>query len=120
MIALLMPLAVLASGVPAPYRWPAALLATALAAGLGWRQTRQPACRIVILPGDALVTVDAVPVDDLTLHDRGWLLQLQWRCQGRRHARLFWPDTLPPEGRRELRLAVRAYCISRSRPAVAP
>lgn len=118
--ALLTPLAVLASGVPAPYRWPAALLAAALAAGQGWRYARQPERRIMILPADALVTVDAVPVDDLTLHDRGWLLQLQWRSQARRHARLFWPDTLPAEGRRELRLAVRAYCISRSRPAVAP
>ncbi len=115
-----MPLAVLASGVPAPYRWPTALLATALAAGQGWRHARQPGCRIVIMPADAIVTVDADPVDDLALHDRGWLLQLQWRAQGRRHARLFWPDTLPPPARRELRLAVRGYCISRSRPAVAP
>ena len=115
-----MPLAVLASGTPDPYRWPAALLATGLAAGQGWCHARRPGCRIVILPADALVTVDAVPVDDLTLHDRGWLLQLQWRCQGRRHARLFWPDTLPRPARRELRLAVRACCISRSRPAVAP
>lgn len=120
LLALLMPLAVLGSGLPDPYRWPAALLATVWAAGQGWHYARRPACHIVICAGDAPVTVNGEPVDALSLQDRGWLLQLRWRADGRRHARLFWPDTLPPAARRELRLAARAHCISRSRPAVAP
>ena len=115
-----MPLAVLGSGLPDPCRLPAVLLATAWAAGQGWHYARQPACRIVICAFDAPVTVNGEPVDALSLQDRGGLLQLCWRADGRRHARLFWPDTLPPAARRELRLAVRAHCISRSRPAVAP
>ena len=120
LMVLLMPVAMLATGLPAHLRWPCALLASALAAGQGWRYARQPGLRLVIPSGEDPVTVDGEAVDDLSLHDRGPLLQLSWRRGRRREHRLFWPDTLPAPARRELRLAVRSRYISRSRPAVAP
>jgi toxin CptA len=120
LVAALAPWALCSSDLPAELHWPASLLALMLGGGQAWRYRRTPAQRIVILPGEASARVDGQTVEDLQLSDRGVLLQLAWRRQGRRHWRLFWPDTLPPALRRELRLAVRAHCISRSRPAVAP
>lgn len=115
-----MPWAVLAIDLPGPARWPLAVLATGWAAGQGIRYARRPRCLVRIPTDDAPVEVDGRPVGDLILHDRGPLLQLAWRRNGRRHGCLFWPDTLPAPLRRELRLTLRTRCISRSRPAVAP
>lgn len=114
--ALLMPWAATASALPAAAQWPLGLLAAAVAAGQGWWHTRRPPLAIVIPHGDAPARVDDQVVEALTLHDRGPLLQLGWRAQGRRRACLFWPDTLPGPRRRELRLAMQARPISRSRP----
>lgn len=120
LITALAPWMLCSSDLPAGLHWPASLLALVVGGGQAWRYWRTPAQRIVILPGEALAQVDGKAVKDLQLSDRGVLLQLAWRQQGRRRWRLFWPDTLAPASRRELRLAVRARCISRSRPAVAP
>jgi toxin CptA len=120
LFALLMPWAVLATDLAGPARWPLALVAAGWAAGQGVHYARRPRCRMLIPADDTPVDIDGEPVDRLVLHDRGPLIQLAWRSGGRRHARLFWPDTLPPPLRRELRLTLRTRCISRSRPAVAP
>lgn len=120
LITALLPWAVCNTDLADRWHWPVALLAVAMGATGAWRYGRMPAEAIVIPPGDAPAQVDGQPVDDLQLSDRGVLLQLAWRQQGHRRWRLFWPDTLTPAQRRELRLAVRARCISRSRPAVAP
>jgi len=114
--ALLMPWAATASALPAAAQWPLGLLAAAVAAGQGWWHARRPPLAIVIPHGDAPARVDDQVIEALTLHDRGPLLQLGWRVQGRRRACLFWPDTLPGPRRRELRLAMQARPISRSPP----
>lgn len=114
--AALMPWAATATALPAAAQWPAGLLAAALAAGQGWHHSHRPSRAFVIPSGEGPVRVDGQPVEGLTLHDRGPLLQLGWRMDGRRQACLFWPDTLPPPRRRELRLALQARPISRSRP----
>lgn len=116
----LAPWALYRTAVPDGWHGPAAVLAVAWGLAQAWRYWHAPTRSIVIPPYDAPAQVDGEPVQDLQLSDRGVLLQVAWRCRGRRHWRLFWPDTLSPAQRRELRLAVRAYCISRSRPAVAP
>lgn len=120
LMAALTPWALCSSAVPAPWCWLATPLALGWGAAQAWRYGHLPALSIVVPPGQDLAEVAGEPVQDLQLSDRGVLLQLAWRCHGRRHWRLFWPDTLAPAQRRELRLAVRAHCISRSRPAVAP
>jgi toxin CptA len=120
LFAVLMPWAVLATHLTGPARWPMALLAAGVAAGQGIRYVRRPRCHLLIPADDAPAEVDGQLVERLALHDRGPLLQLTWRSNGRRQARLFWPDTLSPTARRELRLAMQARCISRSRPAMAP
>ena len=116
LFALLMPWAATASALPAAAQWPLGLLAAAAIAWQGWRHAHRPARSIVIPAGDAPAQVDGQPVDALVLHDRGPLLQLGWRRHGRRQACLFWPDTLPPPRRRELRLAIGARPIPRSPP----
>jgi toxin CptA len=116
LFALLMPWAAIASALPAAAQWPLGLLTGAGVAWQGWRYVRR-APQVVLIPhGDAPAQVDGQPVDALALHDRGPLLQLSWRQRGRRQACLFWPDTLPPQRRRELRLAIRARPIPRSPP----
>ncbi|MEG2804307.1 hypothetical protein [Stenotrophomonas sp.] len=116
----LAPWALCNSALPAPWRAPAGVLVVACGAWQAWRYWRMPAEQLLIPAGPAPAQVDQLPVEDLQLADRGVLLEVAWRQGGRRRRRLFWPDTLPPAQRRELRLAVRAHCISRSRPAVAP
>lgn len=120
LITALAPWALCSSDLAPALRWPAALLALAVGLAQAWRYWRLPAQRIVIAPGPDPATVDGEEVGALQLSDRGVLLQLAWRQHGRLQRRLFWPDTLASAQRRELRLAVRAHCISRSRPAVAP
>ncbi len=116
----LAPWALYRTAVPDGWHGPAAVLAVAWGLAQAWRYWHAPTRSIVIPPDDAPAQVDGEPVQDLQLSDRGVLLQVAWRCRGRRYWRLFWPDTLSPAQRRELRLAVRTHCISRSRPAVAP
>ena len=116
LFAVLLPWAVQASALPAAAHWPLGLLAAAGGALQGWRYRRRPMRSILIPPGDSPAQIDGEPVEGISLHDRGPLLQLSWRQHGRRQACLFWPDTLPPPRRRELRLAIRARPIPRSPP----
>jgi len=118
-LALLAPVSVLASGLPRAWAWPLAL------AALGWgiasvrRQARRPVRRLVL-------AADGGELDGHAL--RGW--SVAWRGplafvravdgQGRCHRLAWWPDTLPPAARRELRLAALARPASREAAAVAP
>lgn len=116
----LMPWALWATDLPTPWGLASGFVAMAGTWLEAWRYARGPGCMFVIPADEGPAQVDDAPVEDLQMRRRGPLVQLAWRQQGRRHWRLFWPDTLPQAQARELRLAVRAHCISRSPPAVAP
>ena len=106
-LTVLAPCAVLWSEMPRAAAWSLAM--AALIAGL-WsirRETRRPACAIV-LDASSGATVDGAPVDAFRVAWRGPLAFLSWRDRaGRGHRRSLWPDTLTPALRRELRLAAR-------------
>ena len=83
-------------------------------------QARKP-CRDILIPSlPSPACIDAEPVEQIELLERGPLLVLRWRLGKRRQQLLFWPDTLPKAQRRELRLAVKAHGVSRQPPGVAP
>lgn len=113
LIGALLPWAALQTDLPAGWGVPVGLAAMALAWLEAWHQARRPACSIVLPGDDGQSRVDGEAVTDLLVRRRGPLVQLGWRCAGRRRWRLFWPDTLPPAQARELRLAVQAMRISR-------
>ncbi len=103
----------------------AMVLAGALACGMAVKEARQLARqppRQLLLPwGTAPACVDGRPVADLRIEWMGPLVRVSWRRGPRgRNGLLFWPDTLPPPRRRELRLAARSRVVSSSRPAMAP
>lgn len=120
LLGLAAPVAVLASELPAPV---AGLLAAAAAVhGLdaALREWRRAPCSLVFT-GDGRLLVDGQPATAPRLRWRGPLAFLAWRDPGGRRRRLaWWPDTLPPGARRELRLAADGLSTARPRPSVAP
>ena len=97
----------LASDLPRPFAW----LIAVVASTAGWRsmgrELRRPTCEIW-MAGDGQVTVDGEAVHAFAIDWRGPIAFLSWRdAEGRMQRRSFWPDTLPPPRRRELRLAAR-------------
>ncbi|MGY0611501.1 hypothetical protein [Luteimonas sp. A501] len=120
LLGVLAPVAVLASEMPRAVAW---LLAAAAAvqslhsAAREWR--RVP--RSLLFTADGRMQVDDVDVADIELQWRGPLAFLSWRdAEGRRRRLAWWPDTLPPRWRRELRLAVDRLPTARAGPSVAP
>lgn len=105
-LALLAPFAVLNSEMP---RLAAALLAlSACAWGLwsAWRESRRPARHLEFGPGHGDACLDGRVLARASIRWRGPLAFLHWRDAAGRAGRLaWWPDTLPPAKRRELRLA---------------
>ncbi|MFL6593328.1 MAG: hypothetical protein ACJ8GK_11565 [Luteimonas sp.] len=65
-------------------------------------------------------------LDDMTLYEphlhwRGPMAFLRWRgADGGRHRLAWWPDTLPPAGRRELRLAAAEAVAASQAASMAP
>lgn len=109
----------MASDLPAAIAWPAA----GIAIGLGWRASRRELRRApvtVAWPPDAPPSIDGRTLDHARLQWRGPLAFLQWR-EGRRLRGLsWWPDTLPPAARRELRLATGHAVAAPGRASMAP
>jgi toxin CptA len=109
------------SQLPALSSWPLA----ALAFGVGLRRAlaewRRPIHRLV-LPGDERsARVDDVPVEGLQVEWRGVLAFARWQDRNGNTARLvWWPDTLPADKRRELRLAADAGSAAQRRRSMAP
>lgn len=69
---------------------------------------RRAPVRALVIDAAGAVDLDGVVLDKPQLEWRGPLAILYWR-DGRRVRRLlWWPDTLPPPARRELRLAASA------------
>lgn len=104
LIGLLAAISVLASELPAPWSWPAAVAAALYGAWLARRELRaRPQQLLVSADG---VSLDGVPLDQPLLQWRGPLAFLRYRdAAGRLRHRAWWPDTLDSTGRRELRLA---------------
>jgi toxin CptA len=107
MLAALVPLSVLASGVPRVLTWPLAL-GSALWAALEARRYARQAPMSFVLPGGAgPPTCDGCPILEARVHWRGPIARLEWRGPDGGHERcLWWPDTLQAPARRELRLAL--------------
>ena len=106
---------VIASEMPRLFAWPLALMAASDAAWLVRRESMRPPHQLV-WPIDGTPLLDALALQDAQLQWRGPFAFLRWR-DGERHLRhlAWWPDTLPPRLRRELRLAA-ASCVG-TRPA---
>jgi len=111
--------ACLGSELPAPLAWPAACAALLWAAHLARREQRRPPRRLLLRGGRAWL--DDRPLAAWSLHWRGWLARLDYRDgDGRRGRLLWWPDTLAPTQRRELRLAAAVSVPAPGPRSVAP
>lgn len=112
---------VLLSGMSMSAAW---LLATAVlihALCLASREAKRPV-RTLVFPGNDLpVMVDGMPVEQVEVQWRGPLAFVSWKERDGRRLRLsWWPDTLLPTRRRELRLAANATDTAPHRSAMAP
>ena len=102
---LLAPFSVLASGMPRWLAWPLAIAAAVTAWGVRRRWCRMPK-RSLLVRAEGPLSVDGELFPEWRLEWRGPLAFLHWRgADGRIAGLSFWPDTLPPALRRELRLA---------------
>jgi toxin CptA len=112
---------VLTSEMPRALAWPLAVAAMTHGAILAWRYRRQPVREFVFRGHPAAALVDGVALPSWRLQWRGPLAFLSWRdAAGRAHRCSWWPDTLPPGRRRELRLAATAGSAAPAAPSVAP
>lgn len=119
-LALLAPVAVLASEMPRGAAWLLAAAAAGHGAWLAQREWRWP-LRSLLFTADGRLMVDDEDVREVVLRWRGPLAFLSWRDgQGRKGRLVWWPDTLPPRWRRELRLAAARVPAARDGPSVAP
>jgi hypothetical protein len=120
-LAVLAAFSVLASEMPRRAAWPLALAALAWGAWRAWRHAHLPPQGFVF-PGNELAAMwDGQPIQDAQLQWRGPLAFLSWSDRsGQRQRLAWWPDTLPPARRRELRLAVGNGDAAPRRPGVAP
>ena len=116
----LMPVSVALSDIEGLAAWLVAAAAMAWGAWSLHRERGRPVRALVVPVGDVPATVDGEAVQDLDVRWQGPLVRVAWHQQGRRGELLFWPDTLPPAQRRELRLAVAARRAPASTPQMAP
>ncbi|AXA84076.1 hypothetical protein DCD74_04635 [Lysobacter oculi] len=119
-LAVLAPLSLLYSNLPRGVAW---LLAPAWCAVAlhAWHRYRNTPSRYLRVHAEGPLEVDGVPMPDWRLHWRGPLAFISWRdAGGRRGAVSFWPDTLPADVRRELRLATPASVGTSSTAGMAP
>ena len=81
---------------------------------------RRAPVRELVIDAAGAAHLDGVILDTPQLEWRGPLAILRWR-DGRRVRRLlWWPDTLPPPARRELRLAASALVTRPTPDSMAP
>ncbi|MGH8085809.1 MAG: hypothetical protein ACREPV_11105 [Lysobacter sp.] len=111
----------LASDLAPRLTWPLAAFALGYGPWLAYRESRKPPSEIVIHDAGVRVEVDGERVDDFHVDWRGVLAFVHWRdSEGRVHRRVWWPDTLPAEARRELRLAAPVETSPRDPASMAP
>ncbi|MBX3726432.1 MAG: hypothetical protein KF823_11025 [Xanthomonadales bacterium] len=110
-------LALVLIAAPVLSPWPAGLrlavagLAVATLAGIGWRQQRAPRWRWLSWDGQGAWQVDfgegGRPARLRAAHQAGPLLALDIEVAGRGHRLLLWPDSLPADDLRRLRIRLR-------------
>lgn len=119
-LSVLAPLAVLASELPRGAAWLLAAAAAIHGLHLADAEWNRP-LRSILFTADGRLMVDEADVFEPVLRWRGPLAFLSWRdARGRRGRLAWWPDTLPPRWRRELRLAAGRLYAARAGPSVAP
>ncbi|MCW0412164.1 hypothetical protein NB709_002040 [Xanthomonas sacchari] len=117
----LAPLSLLGSDLPPHLAWPAAALALLYAVCLLRREARRAPRTLLVPAGAGTPSIDGVAVCALQVDWHGPLAFVRWRdAQGRTQRLAWWPDTLPPAARRELRLAASAHAASSAPPQMAP
>lgn len=121
LLGLLAAVALLASEMPRTWAWPLAVVALGYAGWLARREARKPA-QAWFWPGtDLPATIDGAVARDVEVAWRGPLAFVRWRdADGRVRRRSWWPDTLPPARRRELRLAAPSAQASPAAASMAP
>lgn len=82
-------------------------------------ERRAPA-RALVIDAAGAARLDGVVLDTPQLEWRGPLAILRWRDGRRMRRLLWWPDTLPPPARRELRLAASAFVTRPTPDSMAP
>jgi toxin CptA len=109
-----------ASELPRWLAWPLALLAALAGVRAARAEWRKPHRQLVWPGGVGPVSVEGKVVTEAVVAWRGPLAFLRWRGpDGRLHRLGWWPDTLAPDARRELWLALEAGNASRSPPPMA-
>ncbi len=112
---------ILVSEMPKLPGWPLAVLTGAYGAWLIRREARKPNLSFVWPGGEGVVTLEGEAIHEVALQWRGPLAFIRWRDEaGRIRRASWWPDTLSPAARRELRLAAPPLIASRQSGAVAP
>ena len=101
-LAVLAPLAVLASEMPRTGAVPLAVVASGWGAAAAWREARKAPRELLWPAAGGSPQLDGRPLAGAALEWRGPLAFLRWR--GGRLS--WWPDTLPRHKRRELRRIV--------------
>ena len=120
-LGLLAAFSVIVSEMPRGATWPLALAVFAGSAWQAWKQAHLPTQSFVFPGNELAATRNGQPIHDLQLQWRGPLAFLSWvDRKGRRQRLVWWPDTLPPGPRRELRLAVGNGNAAPRHPGVAP
>jgi toxin CptA len=113
-------ISLLASDLPPRLAWPSAAGALAWGLWLAWRESRQVTLGVLVAE-DGTVHVDGALVRDFRVEWRGRLAFARWTgMAGRTQRRVWWPDTLPPERARELRLALPVETPPRAPRSMAP
>ncbi|GAA4867209.1 hypothetical protein GCM10023332_19460 [Luteimonas vadosa] len=122
-LALMAPVAslcVLASEMPRPAAWPLAMVALAHGAWCAGRERGRPPVSF-LFSGPGRTLVDGEAATDVAVRWRGPLAFVRWcDADGRVAHRSWWPDTLPPAARRELRLATARLHPAQRTPSMAP
>lgn len=112
---------VLASAMPRWAAWPVSVSALAYGVRRARREWRLSSHELFFPGNDLPAVLDGLPIDKAEVQWRGPLAFLLWQDRRGRPMRLsWWPDTLPADRRRELRLAAGSLDASRRRSAVAP
>jgi toxin CptA len=111
---------VISSEMLRSFAWPSALMAAGYGTWLARRESRRPTHQLV-WPIDGTPLLDGLALQDAQVQWRGPLAFLRWR-DGKGHPQhlAWWPDTLPPRSRRELRLAAASSAGTRPAASMAP